>query len=101
MDSRPLTRASMIDSRPLTRASMIDNRQLTTRGSSRQKAYSAPVPLDLGGDSGGVEPEVEGGATAQGLDLNQATAGERIIATPADTRVGNSGQRGLGEGLRE
>lgn len=53
--SRPWTRSSVLDSRPLTRGSPVDS-LLLMRGSSRQKAYSAPVPLELGEDLG-VEPE--------------------------------------------
>lgn len=85
IDSHPLTRSSVMDSRPLTRGSVTDSRLLTTRGSSRQKAYSAPVPLELGGDFGGVEPEAEASANPAVLDLeppDQSTsAGKRIITT--------------------
>lgn len=66
MDSRPLTRGSVIDSRPLTRGSM----------GSRQKAFSAPVPLEFGLNFG-AEPEEEGSATALEMETNYVTAGER------------------------
>lgn len=74
LDSRPLTRSSVMDSRPLTRGSAIDSRPLT-RGSmsSRQKAYSAPVPLELGQDPD-AEPDVDG-ITALDLEPN-LSAGE-------------------------
>lgn len=84
-DSRPSTRSSMLSNRPLTRSSIIESRPSTrcscfqdcrpgsvmdsrpvTRGSlgSRQKAYSAPVPLELGlgGENNRPWPDMQGGA---------------------------------------
>lgn len=67
VEDHPLTRSSVLDSRPLTRGSPIDSR-LLTRGSSRQKAYSAPVPLEFG-DHCGVQANVEAEGNAVALDV--------------------------------
>ena len=68
-NNRPLTRSSIIESRPLTRVSFLEGRpgsvmesRPVTRDSlgSRQKAFSAPVPLELGLGANN-KPEMQGG----------------------------------------
>lgn len=76
LNSQPLTRSSIIESRPSTRASFLQEGRSgsvmesrpVTRDSlcSRQKAYSAPVPLELGlGEN--YTPEMQGGAEVSRL----------------------------------
>lgn len=69
LSTRPLTRSSIMESRPLTRGSVME-RPLTRSGmGNHQKAYSAPVPLELGILDEGGEAELTNGA----LELDSST----------------------------